>query len=35
VAALYREFGDATIPAEIISLLGLMATYRSEAAGGV
>lgn len=35
VASLYREFGDATIPADIIALLGLMATYRSEAAGGV
>jgi glyoxylase-like metal-dependent hydrolase (beta-lactamase superfamily II) len=35
VASLYREFGDATIPSDIIPLLGLMARYRSDAADGV
>ena len=28
VASLYREFGDETIPADILSLLGLMVNYR-------
>lgn len=35
VASLYREFGDTTIPSDIISLLGLMAAYRGDAIGGV
>ena len=30
VAMLYREFGDESLPSDIISLLGMMATYRDS-----
>ncbi len=30
VAMLYREFGDESMPSDIISLLGMMATYRDS-----
>jgi glyoxylase-like metal-dependent hydrolase (beta-lactamase superfamily II) len=33
VAALYREFGDPTVPSDIVSLLGMMAAYRQTTAG--
>ena len=33
VATLYREFGDPTVPSDIISLLGMMAAYRRTTAG--
>ena len=30
VATLYREFGDTTIPSNIMALLGMMADYRGS-----